>query len=64
MMKSKVPLAVHLTAEKIIRKFNRGFSEHTVRMDGKVVVVQWYDQKPISIASTVLAVEPSDRCKR
>lgn len=63
-MKSRVPAAVHLTPEKTIKKFPRGFSEQTVRSDGKINVVQWYDQKPILIASTGLGVHPSDNCKR
>lgn len=63
-MKSRIPSAVHLTSEKIIKKFPRGFTEQTVRNDGKINVVQWFDQKPIIIASTGLGEQPTDICKR
>lgn len=63
-MKSRIPAAVHLTAEKIIKKFPRGFTEQTVRTDGKINIVQWFDKKPILIASTGLGEQPKDTCKR
>lgn len=63
-MKSRIPAAVHLTAEKIIKKFPRGFTEQTVRNDGQINVVQWFDQKPIFIISSALGEHPVDSCKR
>ncbi|KAG5877514.1 hypothetical protein JTB14_011309 [Gonioctena quinquepunctata] len=63
-MKSRIPAAVHLTAEKVIKKFLRGFTEQTVRNDGKVNVLEWFDQKPILLASTALGQHPTDNCKR
>lgn len=63
-MKSRIPAAAHLTAEKILKKFPRGFTEQTVRNDNKINIVQWFDQKPILLASTALGEQPSDTCKR
>ncbi|KAG5879615.1 hypothetical protein JTB14_018802 [Gonioctena quinquepunctata] len=63
-LKSRIPAAVHLIAEKVIKKISRGFTEQTVRNDGKVNVIQWFDQKPILLASTALGQHPTDNCKR
>lgn len=63
-MKSRVPRSINLTSEKIMARLGRGSSEQTVRSDGKVNVVQWYDMKSILLASTLLQIEPQDTCKR
>ncbi|KAG5868431.1 hypothetical protein JTB14_029047 [Gonioctena quinquepunctata] len=55
-MKSRIPAAVHLTAEKVLKK--------TVRNDGKVNVIQWFDEKPTLLASTALGQHPTDNYKR
>ncbi|KAF2895449.1 hypothetical protein ILUMI_10721 [Ignelater luminosus] len=50
--------------EKVIQKIPTGYSEQTVRQDSKINVVQWYDQKPVLLASTELGTDPTDECKR
>ncbi|KAG5865693.1 hypothetical protein JTB14_023915 [Gonioctena quinquepunctata] len=45
-------------------RLTRGFTEQTVRNDGKVNVLQWFDQKPILLASTALGQHPTDNCER
>lgn len=63
-MKSRIPRSVHLTPEKTMARLGRGSSEMSVRADGKISVVHWYDMKSVLIASTALQVEPQDECKR
>ncbi|VEN57687.1 unnamed protein product [Callosobruchus maculatus] len=63
-MKSRVPRAVHLTSEGILKRLGRGATEQTVRSDGKINIIQWYDMKPVLLASTNLQEEPVDECKR
>ncbi|KAG5898291.1 hypothetical protein JTB14_008634 [Gonioctena quinquepunctata] len=39
-------------------------TQNKVRNDGKVDVIQWFDQKPILLASTALGQHPTDNCER
>ncbi|KAF2895773.1 hypothetical protein ILUMI_10402 [Ignelater luminosus] len=43
-------------------KTNRGYSEQTVRQNLKINIMQWYEQKPVLLASTRLGT--IDECKR
>lgn len=63
-MKSRIPRSVQLTSEKTMARLGRGSSEMSVRADGKISVVQWFDMKNVLLTSTGLQVEPQDECKR
>lgn len=63
-MKSRIPRSVQLTSEKTMARLGRGSSEMSVRADGKISVVQWFDMKNVLLASTGLQLEPQDDCKR
>ncbi|KAG5862161.1 hypothetical protein JTB14_033635 [Gonioctena quinquepunctata] len=45
-------------------RLGRGSFEMSVRSDGKISVVQWFDMKNVLFASTGLQVEPRDECKQ
>lgn len=62
-IKSRLQAAVHFTNKKILNRLGRGASEQTVRLDNKINVVQWYDFKPVVLASTILQDDPTDVCK-
>ncbi|KAG5893880.1 hypothetical protein JTB14_005336 [Gonioctena quinquepunctata] len=62
-MKSQMPAAVHLTAEKVIEKIPEVLQNKFIN-DGEVNFIQWFDQKPILLASTALGQHPTDNCKR
>lgn len=63
-MKSRIPRGVHLTSETILKRLGRGATEQSVRSDGKINVIQWYDLKPVLLASTNLQEHPVNECRR
>lgn len=63
-MKSRIPSAVHLTSDKMMSKMGRGASEQLLREDEKIIIVKWYDMKPVLLASTGQGSQPYDECKR
>ncbi|XP_064214102.1 uncharacterized protein LOC135266773 [Tribolium castaneum] len=63
-MKSRIPSAVHLTSDKMMSKMGRGASEQLLREDEKIIIVKWYDMKPVLLASTGQGSQPYDECKK
>ncbi|KAJ8939889.1 hypothetical protein NQ318_023229 [Aromia moschata] len=63
-MKSRIPRSVQLTSESTLKRLGRGATEQSVRSDGKINVIQWYDLKPVLLASTNLQEHPVGECKR
>ncbi|KYB24743.1 hypothetical protein TcasGA2_TC031786 [Tribolium castaneum] len=63
-MKSRIPSAVHLTSDKMMSKMGCGASEQLLREDEKIIIVKWYDMKPVLLASTGQGSQPYDECKR
>jgi hypothetical protein len=65
-MKNQLPREAKskLTDDKILSAQGRGSSVVISRRDEKVCVVKWYDKKPIILASSAYAIQPSDQCRR
>ncbi|KAG5877705.1 hypothetical protein JTB14_021669 [Gonioctena quinquepunctata] len=63
-MKSRIPRSVQLTSKKTMARLGRGSSVMSVRADGKIPVVHWFELKNVLLASTGLHVEPRDKCER
>ncbi|XP_047108126.1 piggyBac transposable element-derived protein 3-like isoform X1 [Schistocerca piceifrons] len=63
-MKSRIPRAVHLTADKILANQGCGSVDQTVRKDKHISIVKWYVQKPVITTSTKVGKNPMDQCKR
>lgn len=45
-------------------KRGRGACDQFVRGDNKVALLKWYDNKPISAASSIHDEQPQDECRR
>ncbi|EFA08431.1 hypothetical protein TcasGA2_TC006078 [Tribolium castaneum] len=48
----------------MMSKMGRGASEQLLREDEKIIIVKWYDMKPVLLASTGQGSQPYDECKR
>jgi len=47
-----------------LKKKDRGHIDHSYDKAGKVIVVRWHDNSPVTIASNVYGVQPVDKAKR
>ena len=47
-----------------MKKKDRGHIDHRYDKRGKVIVIRWHDNSPVTIASNVYAVQPVDKAKR
>ncbi|KAH8033066.1 hypothetical protein HPB51_006028 [Rhipicephalus microplus] len=63
-MNNRVPKTVKLSSESQLKQRGRGASEMWVRNDDKQVVVRWYDNKPVTLMSSLHGKEPQDTCRR
>jgi len=65
-MKNRIPHQARskLTDDKVLAAQGRGSSVVVSRRDDKVCIVKWYDKKPIILASSAYAIQPSDQCRR
>lgn len=53
-----------LKSEKQLNLCGRGIADSYVTEVKKIVVVQWYDNKSVNMASNFVAIEPEDEVKR
>ncbi|XP_060846158.1 piggyBac transposable element-derived protein 3-like [Rhopalosiphum padi] len=63
-MKNHLPKNITLMSDKAMMKSNRGTSKQYVREDKKMVLVKWFDNKPIHLLSSESDKEPKDTCRR
>jgi len=47
-----------------MKKKDRGHIDHRYDKRGKVIVIRWHDNSPVTIASNVYGVQPVDKAKR
>lgn len=63
-MNNRIPKGVKLSSEKELKEKGRGTSEMFARNDKKQAVVRWYDNKPITLMSSIHGQHPEDTCRR
>ncbi|XP_064475770.1 piggyBac transposable element-derived protein 3-like [Ornithodoros turicata] len=63
-MKNRIPKGLKLASKKDLKVKGRGTSEQWTKSDGRMCVVQWYDNKPIILMSSVHQKDPEDECRR
>ena len=47
-----------------LKKKDRGHIDHSYDKAGKVIVIRWHDNSPVTMASNVYGVQPVDKAKR
>lgn len=64
--KNRVPATAKtvLIDDKQLAKQNRGSAQTVVSEDGTTAIIKWFDNKPVTMMSTVEGEEPSDICQR
>jgi len=64
-MKNRVNEPVKkLMDDKTMQRLQRGTCDSTVRRDGHIALIKWFDNKPILMASSVHGKLPQDSCRR
>lgn len=63
-MNNRLPKGVQVSSEKELKTKGRGVSEAWIRQDKSQVVLQWYNNKAITILSSIHGLEPEDACRR
>ena len=65
-MSNRVPrkLTGDLMTDAVMKKKSRGTSDEIFQPDGNVVLVKWFDLKPILLVSNVFSCEPLSVCRR
>ena len=53
-----------LKSEKELKKEGRGSNDFIVMSDANIVIVQWFDKKPVNLISSFIGIEPVDNMKR
>lgn len=64
LQKNKIPSNYQLKSKKEILKETRGTIDQRVRSDGQISILQWNDNKPVTLVSTKDGSTPTDQCKR
>ncbi|KAH6945721.1 hypothetical protein HPB50_009704 [Hyalomma asiaticum] len=63
-MKSRLPKGLKLKDDRQLREEGRGAMSQCVGTVSNICVTNWYNNKPILLASTHVGMEPVDECKR
>ncbi|XP_049270990.1 piggyBac transposable element-derived protein 3-like [Rhipicephalus sanguineus] len=63
-MNNRIPKGVNLSSESELKLKGRGTSEMVERDDEQQVVVRWYDNKAITLMSSLHGKQPEDTCRR
>ncbi|CAB0015123.1 unnamed protein product, partial [Nesidiocoris tenuis] len=65
-MSNRAPkkLVEDLATDSMLKKERRGASDDIMKPDGTIVLIKWYDLKPVLIASNVLNCDPIGCCRR
>ena len=53
-----------LESEKTIKKKGRGSTDFKLLSDENIIIVRWFDNKPVNLISSYVAVEPIDSVRR
>ncbi|KAK3548273.1 hypothetical protein QTP70_007341 [Hemibagrus guttatus] len=62
--KNRIPKECPLTADKVLKKKDRGTSEMVVRRPDELALTKWLDSSPVVMTSAVHGIEPQDVCSR
>jgi len=63
-MANRIPKNAGISSDNELKKKERGSSDQLVRDDGKIVLVKWFDNKPVNLESSCMGVEPEGCCRR
>lgn len=63
-MNNRLPKGVKLSGEKELKARGRGVSEACIRKDKCQLALRWYDNKCITMLSSIHGQEPEDTCRR
>lgn len=63
LMKNRIPSNCQLKSNEF-KKERRGTIDQRVRSDGQIAIVQWNDNKPVTLASSKDGATPTDQCRR
>lgn len=63
-MKSRLPKGLKLKGDQELRTEGRGAMSQCVSTVSNICITNWYDNKPIVLASTHVGMEPVDDCTR
>ena len=53
-----------LESEKTTKKKGRGSTDFKLVSDENIIIVRWFDNKPVNLISSYVAVEPIDSVRR
>ncbi|XP_072141062.1 piggyBac transposable element-derived protein 3-like isoform X2 [Dermacentor andersoni] len=62
LMDSRVPKCVKFSSESTLKAKGQGMSEMMVRDDGKQILVRWYDNKAVTLMSSIHGKQAEDSC--
>lgn len=57
-MANRIPKNAGISSDNELKKKERGSYDQLVRDDGKIILVKWFDNKPVNLASSCMGVEP------
>lgn len=63
-MLSRIPKEANLQKDHVLKKKGRGSYYQTIREDGKICLVKWFDTRPVHLASSIFEAQPEKECKR
>ncbi|CAH1996656.1 unnamed protein product [Acanthoscelides obtectus] len=63
-MANRIPKSASLLPDNELKKKERGSYDHLVRDDGKIILMKWFDNKPVNFASSCIGVDPEGTCSR
>lgn len=65
-MKNRIPREARpdVIDDKLLKDRGRGSNQVLVRHDGKMALTKWFDNKPVTLLSTVEASDAEDICRR
>lgn len=64
LQKQRIPQNSNLKDDKIMKREGRGLLDQSVRSDGQISVVKWYDNKGVLLISSREGILPIDKCRR
>lgn len=64
--KKRIPQGARsiLSEDNELKEKGKGTTQVVVRCDGKIALTKWYDNKPVTLLSSVEANEETDECQR
>ncbi|KAI5709629.1 hypothetical protein M8J76_004584 [Diaphorina citri] len=62
--KNRIPPNTKLKDDLEMKKLPRGTVDQSVRGDGQICIVKWFDNKPVLLVSSKEGMNPLDECRR